>query len=286
MPRANIISSHWPQQKQTGRGRHPPRMAPQSPLRLSLAVVQEDSARATRRLDHEGHRDGAESGGQRFHSLFRLPLPILYPFRSMHLSFGRLTHLLFPLPFLVFGFVDTQQVSEEAHIHFRDAGAIIEEALPPSPSSPSYDAYMEKEKLAARGEDVVLDEKAALAKDLELEAAEVHVDGTNGEDGEEGDGERGIADRERGGDDDDEEGDGGDGGFGDFQGGVVALETGTGAVPIPNLLDTLKGIDGQGGLSMSYDSGVTDSEQHGTEGVDGQDGRADGGEEDWLGGLR
>lgn len=179
-----------------------------------------------------------------------------------------------------------QQVSEEAHIHFRDAGAIIEEALPPSPSSPSYDAYIEKEKLAGRAEDVVLDEKAALAKDLELEAAEVRVDETNGEDREERDGERGLADRERGGDDDDEEGDGGDGGFGDFQGGGGDGETGTGAVPIPNLLDTLKGIDGQGGLSMSYDSGVTEPEQHGTEGVDGEDGRADGGEEDWLGGLR
>ncbi|EIM88955.1 uncharacterized protein STEHIDRAFT_109263 [Stereum hirsutum FP-91666 SS1] len=199
-------------------------------------------------------------------------------------------------------------VSEEAHIHFRDAGAIIEEALPPSPSSPSYDAYMEKEKIAGRGlggegegegeeEHVVLDEKAALAAGLELEAAEVHVgDGDGDEDSEGGDGdgqgggERGIADRERGGDEDEEEGDGdgGDDGFGDFQGGGGDGETvaGTGAVPIPNLLDTLKGIDGRGGLSMSYDSEVTEPEQHRDEGVDGVDARAGGGEEDWLGGLR
>lgn len=141
---------------------------------------------------------------------------------------------------------------------------------------------MEKEKLAGRGEDVVLDEKAALAKDLELEAEEVHVDGTNGED------EGGLADRERGGDDDDEEGDGGDGGFGDFQGGGDGeTVAGTGAVPIPNLLDTLKGIDGRGGLSMSYDSGVTDPEHHdAVNGHEGADGAAGGGEEDWLGGLR
>lgn len=158
---------------------------------------------------------------------------------------------------------------------------------------------MEKEREKAglegeHGKHVVLDEKAALAADLE--AAEVHVDGTDDDANEEDDGERGLADRERGGeddddDDDDEDGDegegGGDDGFGDFQGGAGGdAETGTGAVPVPNLLDTLKGIDGRGGLSMSYDSGVTEPEQHGDERVDGVDGSAGGREEDWLGGLR
>lgn len=269
-------------------------MASQSSLRLPLAVVQEDSPRATRGIDHEGNSDGAESGGQRFPPLFRLPLPILRPFGSGDRLISRSRYWF--------------QVSEEAHIHFRDAGAIIEEALPPSPSSPSYDAYMEKEKIAGRGlggegegeeEHVVLDEKAALAVGLELEAAEVHVgEGDGDEDSEGGDGdgqgggERGIADRERGGDEDEDrdgDGDGEDDGFGDFQGGGGGdgeTVAGTGAVPIPNLLDTLKGIDGRGGLSMSYDSEVTEPEQHRDEGVDGVDARAGGGEEDWLGGLR
>lgn len=88
-------------------------MAPQSPLRLPLAVVQEDSARATRRLDHEGNSNGAESGGQRFPPLLRLPLPILRPFLPyVHFvsyvpfvpeppSCRRLTHLSLPLLFMV-----------------------------------------------------------------------------------------------------------------------------------------------------------------------------------------
>lgn len=153
---------------------------------------------------------------------------------------------------------------------------------------------MEKEKAGLEGEHgkhVVLDEKAALAADLE--AAEVHVDGTDDDANEEDDGERGLADRERGGEEeeDDEDGDegevGGDDGFGDFQGGAGGdAETGTGAVPIPNLLDTLKGIDGRGGLSMSYDSGVTEPEQHDAVSGSGADGEVEGGGEDWLGGLR
>lgn len=156
---------------------------------------------------------------------------------------------------------------------------------------------MEKEKEKAglegeHGKHVVLDEKAALAADLE--AAEVHVDGTDDDANEEDDGERGLADRERGGeddDDDDEDGDegegGGDDGFGDFQGGAGGdAGTGSGAVPIPNLLDTLKGIDGRGGLSMSYDSGVTEPEQGDAVDGSGADGGVDGGEEDRLGGLR
>lgn len=152
------------------------------------------------------------------------------------------------------------QVSDEAHAHFHAAGAIIEEALPPSPSSPSYEGWAEKEKEKARAlpvkdEENGLDEKAALEAEIRT----------------------GDEDRDRDGD--------GDDGFGDFQGG------GGGAVLVPrapSLLDTLKGIDGRGALSMSLESGVTEpqsaSEEDGRIGNHGRDGEGDG--EDWFNGLR
>ena len=86
-------------------------------------------------------------------------------------------------------------------------------------------------------------------------------------------------------DDDNDTGEGDDG-FGDFQegGGNGTVEgTETGAIAIPNLLDTLKGIDGRGDLAMSYESGATEPEASRRRGPRDPEGHED---EDWGDGLR